>query len=322
MLHLYSAWYNQFFNLNPVNIKSTDTGTTGTIVESRVFADILTTYGWVEAVQYCAVLGHNLFSNGIRFRLTCAYYGGTDAKPLNFYEGSAVNGEIDGQWVTPGADGYTIAELPTSDTGTGESNYDDSAQKARLSVRFNDASNSNTHSIPFKLGDVSVGCTYTMPTSADVSLTQRFVNESTKKVMTSGGNTITNSKWGRPPKWIMPAWELSDDGENVWKKGMFPNGRRQWDLSFSFFDRTKLLQEDLFSSRGIMLMSGELPIGIHDNFYSKVVVPTNNFQLPFIFQPDSTIQEYAIAEILQNSFEVNQVAPGLFSTNLTISECW
>ena len=55
---------------------------------------------------------------------------------------------------------------------------------------------------------------------------------------------------------------------------------------------------------------------------SKVVVLTNNFQLPFIFQPDSDVDEFIIAEIEQDGFNAQQVAPNLFSTSLTISECW
>ena len=89
-----------------------------------------------------------------------------------------------------------------------------------------------------------------------------------------------------------------------------------------FFAKEKFLQQNIYSEKGIIQVENANAIGFYDNFYSRVVALTNTFQLPFIFQPDSTVSEFVIAEILQDSFRAEQVAPDLFNTSLTISECW
>ena len=44
--------------------------------------------------------------------------------------------------------------------------------------------------------------------------------------------------------------------------------------------------------------------------------------LPFIFQPDSTVEEYAIARVNANSVTMNQVANNVYDIGLDIVEVW
>ena len=49
-------------------------------------------------------------------------------------------------------------------------------------------------------------------------------------------------------------------------------------------------------------------------------MPSINLGLPFIFQPDSTIQEYAIARA--SSVAMNQVANNVYDISLSVVETW
>ena len=58
-----------------------------------------------------------------------------------------------------------------------------------------------------------------------------------------------------------------------------------------------------------------------NNFYSQVIHKTAG-NLPFIFQPDNTINDYAICRFDQKSFQFTQTAPSLYSVKTKIIESW
>ena len=61
---------------------------------------------------------------------------------------------------------------------------------------------------------------------------------------------------------------------------------------------------------------------IKDNFLTKVYSGTNGFQLPFIFQPDHNVEEYAICRVNQNSVVFTQEAHRVYGLSLNVEECW
>jgi len=61
---------------------------------------------------------------------------------------------------------------------------------------------------------------------------------------------------------------------------------------------------------------------IKDNFLDKCYHGTNGFQLPFIFQPNSDVEEYAICRVSNKSMQFEQVASQTYSCNLDIVEVW
>ena len=63
-------------------------------------------------------------------------------------------------------------------------------------------------------------------------------------------------------------------------------------------------------------------IGIADTFYTKVVHGTANFKLPFIFQPNKDVDEFAICRINSDSFTLEQVANNVYNVSMTITETW
>ena len=104
------------------------------------------------------------------------------------------------------------------------------------------------------------------------------------------------------------------------------NGRKIWDLSFSF-----LSQEDTFPKYDQLNMLAtstpaesqpdQYTLQGSNEFYTQVVRKTNGGQLPFIFQPDSEENSFAICKF-DSKFAFQQTAPGLMSVRCKIREVW
>ena len=197
-----------------------------------------------------------------------------------------------------------------------------------------------------------IGNYYEMPHSPDLNLTMTREYGGTKTLETRGGATLTNSYWNKQPNWGngLAAWEL---GNNIEMQNLSKNGRRVWQLSFSY-----LSDSDLFGSNqsigfrdsanttyypppsdegtgvpdvGDWTSDGGTVAGFNynlltdENFFSSVVHKTNGGVLPFVFQPDSTnanIDQFAICMFDQNSFQFKQVANGVYNISMKIREVW
>jgi len=206
--------------------------------------------------------------------------------------------------------------------------------------------------VDYQIGSILYGNFFDMPHSPDLNLTMTREYGGTKTLETRGGATLTNSYWNKQPNWGngLAAWEL---GNNTEMQNLSKNGRRVWQLSFSY-----LSDSDLFGSNqsigfrdsanttyypppsdegtgvpdvGDWTSDGGTVAGFNynlltdENFFSSVVHKTNGGVLPFVFQPDSTnanIDQFAICMFDQNSFQFTQQAPNLYSCSMTIREIW
>ena len=176
-----------------------------------------------------------------------------------------------------------------------------------------------------KLGDISPCWSFQMTHSPDLELTQTFSNESIKTQTTKSGHTLTSSGWNKKADWIRPAWSKSTVETSL--LGYFQGGRRSWSLKFSYVADTSLFAENFHNDTsggnfGIFetLSNGEY--SIKDNFIDKVFHGTNSFQLPFIFQPNSSVEEFAICRITNDSATFTQVANNVYDVSLDIVEVW
>ena len=160
-----------------------------------------------------------------------------------------------------------------------------------------------------------------MQHSSDLELTQTFGNESLKTQTTKSGHTLSSVGWNQPPMWgDFSQWKRSS-------QVTYP-ARRSWSLKFSYLNDTDLMPQyynewDVDNdNRGIFERISTDSFNIKNDFLSKVVAGTNNFQLPFIFQPDSSVEEYAICRVNADSITMNQVANNVYNISLDIVEVW
>ena len=185
---------------------------------------------------------------------------------------------------------------------------------------------SNLNSI-FTLGSCLIGRIFDMPHSPDLKLSISY-ETGTKEQTTRGGATLTNNMW-EARKWgDLPAWGFDSHAANPVNVRYFntaPKDRRVWDLSFSYLDKentfprynshTTLETTDAPSSN-----PDQYTLNGSDDFYSQVWNKVGN-QHRFIFQPDNTVNEFAICKI-DGNIKFTQVANGVYNIKLKIREVW
>ena len=125
----------------------------------------------------------------------------------------------------------------------------------------------------------------------------------------------------RPPMWgDKCAWGLGT-GTN---QELAHSSRRIWDVTFSFLSKentfpeynalNKLADADETDDASQTLLTS-------DSFFSQVwnIVGT---QHKFIWQPDKTVNEFAIAKFDQKNISFNQQSPSLWQIKCRIREVW
>ena len=174
---------------------------------------------------------------------------------------------------------------------------------------------------------VCTGIYYDFPHSPDLNLSLSYSYEGIKETTTTGGNTLTNQFYNKPPAWgSLGAWELG--GEPKYAK----SGRRVWDLSFSYLSDSSVFPDNagLINETSTTDTTGsgatDLTL-LKDDSFQRVIHLTNGGQIPFIFQSDNTSgsekpDSFAIAKLDMNSFKFSQVANSVYNVKLKIREVW
>jgi len=144
-----------------------------------------------------------------------------------------------------------------------------------------------------------------------------------KNRKTQGGASLATINYIKPPDWgDMGAWQLGtdDDGNPL---SNLRNGRRVWDLSFSF-----LSDSDVMPNLGVQnyedgVTTEDIITGT--DFFSVVWNRTLGGHLPFIFQPDSTnffSDQFAICRFDMKSLKITQTMHRKYNVTLKIRESW
>ena len=278
---------------------------------------------------FIALLGHNLKS--------------ADCKML-FQEGHPnynVIGDVEGivNWgegrvlAKPSYDGFSIATCNMSQwdqTGNPNNIRFESGGWTDVDDNWNPTTQTGSYGglDGVTIGAIVIGNFYEMSHSADLSLTLGY-ETGTKTIETRGGASLSNTFW-RPPMWgsTLGAWELSAPDSTTTGQKLAHSSRRTWNLSFSFLDKTdsfpkynalnRYTNENL-SDNELLLTEGETLSDSNDFF--SVVWEKVGTALPFIFQPDKDVPEFAIAKF-SNNFSFQQTAPNLYSVKMKIREVW
>jgi len=175
---------------------------------------------------------------------------------------------------------------------------------------------------PINIGSIVIGNYYDMPHSPDMSLSLEY-ETGTKNIETRGGASLSNTMW-RPPMWgSLAPWELSDPASPTSNQTLAHSSRRTWNLSFSFLSKentfpeynalNKLADNDETADTDQTLLTS-------DDFFSQVWNRVGT-ALPFIFQPDKDVLEFAICKFTKN-LSVKQVSNQIYTIGLKISEVW
>ena len=155
------------------------------------------------------------------------------------------------------------------------------------------------------IGAISMGIQYTMPHSPDLKLSMEIEMDGIDTTTTSGGGTISNVKYTGNPLWVngnnrTNCFDVYEDTLDVTQTGARRNGRKSWNLKFSYMSETDLFSSnprggnytehpndstyndnDLSPSGGASDGSLAFNIETDDSFYAQVWNKT--LGLPFIF---------------------------------------
>ncbi len=309
---------NDFFNLNPTKIKIMDrtVESDGAYIRKGVEFKVRQ---FTNAISHCFLLGH-------RF-LTTNTLTGIRVGDLNFETGEYVTVSPQ-DYVVPYYNGWNLINLGDATMG-----LDD----GRINLVFkqeyviNDVP-TTSNEFYAELGEISLGWSYQMQHSPDLELTQSFSNESISTQTTKGGHTLTNVSHNHAPKWLGQQWVQSTLEIPTIVIGSA--GRRSWSLKFSYLsddDTDKPLFPTTYNTvSGIFEGLADNPdtaaidfqeYNVKKDFLSRVWFGTNCGQLPFIFQPNSDVQEYAICRIT-NTPSFTQISNTFYDVSLEITEVW
>ena len=276
------------------------------------WAKLFSTINWVGFIN------HNIFTS----------IGTTDLAQLqtlyfwnNGYAGSgtfvdpAVNHYVNGDF---SQDGYSIFTFDFNPYGNPFGNWEDYRTfQLRLAI---------DSGVSFDLGAISFGKYIDMPNSPDLQITKSIEYDGTKTVTSLGGSSFSETRHHGQPDWLVgEPWTLKDY-ESSGRVGR--NGRRSWDLNFSYISN-----DDLFYDLSERVVGGTSDINSSDStegdFNSTDEIQqiwdlTLGGALSFLFTPDkdATNPEFAVCRLDQESLSVTQIANGVWNIKMRVVEVW
>ena len=208
---------------------------------------------------------------------------------------------------------------------------------------YGDTIGDETNLNNLQVGAVSMGVMYTMPHSVDLDLSMQIEFDGYEEIETLGGSTLTNIKQTGAPVWSNSGqynspFSVGEFSNNRYLDGAKRNGRRTWNLKFSFVSDTDLFSSNYMNTMHMETTSGyddsdkntngdsfEYNMFTHDSFVSQVWNKTLAGALPFIFQPDSNNNnpdQFCIAKFDMNTLNVKQSGFKTYSFSIKIREVW
>ena len=182
----------------------------------------------------------------------------------------------------------------------------------------------------FDLGTISIGRYVDFPHSANLSMNINYNYEGIKSKNTISGRTIQNVNYYKSPDWgNYPKWQHIPEGSTGVDYDVKPvnqNGRRQWDLTWSFLSKEstfpKISEGNMFAHDILDASPDSLSNGtMDDSIVGTMSTLSMGFNLPFIFQPDRTQQDFALVKSDKN-LSIQQSAPNLYTMKLKLTEVW
>ena len=293
----------------------------------RNFAQLL------KSINYYGIFGHNIQTASADYDQTALQCFGHDGLQ-NLFAYPQSYTEIVGDRTDVG-NGYTIV-------GVDDWSESDSKRFEGLEVQIQ-SDTTFTDSDAFNVGAISVGRYMDFPHSANLSMNIKYNYDGIKSKNSTSGRTINNINYYKPPDWgNYPRWTHISKGTLVsttdedWvnkynMKAVSGNGRREWDLTWSF-----LSKEDTFPkiSEGNMFAHNmdkarytddgvdALSLKSNDSIISTMMTLSLGGNIPFLLQMDNTQQDFAFVRINQKSISIQQSAPNLYTCKMKLQECW
>ena len=178
----------------------------------------------------------------------------------------------------------------------------------------------------FDIGALTFGKYIDMPHSPDLSVKKSVEYDGVNVSRSLGGADYVQVNHQGQPDWLVgEPWTLKDYPSNG-RVGR--NGRRSWDLDFSYISN-----DDLFYDLNERVVGGTATIDPNDSS-ETAFDGTNEIQqlwdltlggaLSFVFCPDkdATNLEFAVCRLDQDSLVATQVSPRVWNISMRVVEVW
>ena len=187
------------------------------------------------------------------------------------------------------------------------------------------------------IGAISMGRDFDLPHSVDLGVAQKFSFDEIKTQRTITGDEITRIEglkpdWGELSPWThidLANYDNASQGflNEDYRTASF-KGRRSWKLRFNFISKEKMFPRTFDGNMGGFydVDTNEFNVNDETYHYDSIVANWMNFTmngtLKFLFQPNSTKQDFAICRLSSNIVKIQQTATNLYEFSATIVETW
>ena len=326
-----SSKANELFDYNPTNTKTIRTSDSSDVRYGCKFknyenADNSQLSHLLKSFNYFGVLGHNLglTSKEVEISISGKHTDGTSVGTKYVDSGD----DILGSQTSVGCTLFKIDEVDTYDAV----NYGD------IKFVFRPKSETYNNDI-INIGTLTLGRTFDLPHSANLSLNQTISYDGVKTKRTMGGSDLTQVNYLRPKWGDFSQWtsiEIADDEDAQSKIAMNDfstagfQGRRSWDLSFSYISKEDMFPRSYSNNTTgyydyddtLAFDDGDNSTGLYtDNFVNNYLNLTLGGQISHILQVDKDKPtDFAIVKMDMNSLQITQQAPMLYQFKVKLVE--
>ena len=251
----------------------------------------------------------------------------TEYQDSSFFDGiNAESRQID-------YDGYSIVHFNPSDMTELMSDFNNYKKLTQFSMNISTIDGSyGFGDTLFDIGAITFGKYIDMPNSPDLNVKKTVEYDGVKIKRSLGGSDYVQVDHQGCPDWVSgDPWDLREWQQHSNKKRgqkIGKNGRRSWDLNFSYISNDNLFYDLKQSPVGTKL--------VNDTYVEE----TNEIQLiwdltlggalSFIFTPDkdktdsngSLSPEFAVCRLDQDSLVATQVAYQTWNISMRVVEVW
>lgn len=296
----------ELFDLRPLNLVTLNTATNSGNDHVIVNIDVGDT---VLKQGFVAILNHNMKTADAKLRLCSTDtesqiqgvdFSGANARAMTEVVNGVPNADSDGtNIITPRHDGSTIVTFSESND-------------RYWGLQFEGAdSNTFDTSTHMTIGCIVIGEFYDMPVAPDLNIKQSIIYDQNKVRESLGGQRYsTMTSFGRN----VSATSKSPFSTTTSNQQVF-GGRLAYEMSFSYLNSSDLMPSEYDTYNPT-----------EDSFIEDVWNRTSGGHLPFILSVDGSVSgdgnesSHVFARFTQQSLNMNQVAPSMFSVSLKIEE--
>jgi len=286
------------FDMRPANLQ-TITASGGISTQGIIKFDTGLTTDATQDANFVAILGHNLKSADVKFKLQTdddTNFGSAQSPALTQVVnigGNVASGASN--YATPAANGFSLFT------------FTQATDNAYIRLLIDSATDNYDANI--QIGAILIGEAIDLAHSPDLSISKTFVYDGVTRKQSVGGQTYSNASFLKPPNWVTHAY-----GTQTGANPLTKSGRTHLDMNFSYLADTDVFPETMYNYPAI---------NAGNDIVSNLIFRTHGGHFPFLFQFDkdtATAEDSFMYCRLANEPTFKQVAHRFWNANVSLVE--